>query len=99
MRPLNLITPLTAKIINQPNDYYPRLAVTMGDPGGIGAEVILKALADSSITEGCRLTVFGTRSILENTYQLLQTTEASLVDPESLSVVDIPLDKTTLSQI
>ncbi|XTZ12996.1 MAG: 4-hydroxythreonine-4-phosphate dehydrogenase PdxA [cyanobacterium endosymbiont of Rhopalodia inflata] len=71
----------------------------MGDPGGIGAEVILKALADPSITESCRLTVFGTRSILQNTYQLLQSTGESLVDPDSLSVVDILLDKTTLSQI
>ncbi|BBA79846.1 4-hydroxythreonine-4-phosphate dehydrogenase [cyanobacterium endosymbiont of Rhopalodia gibberula] len=99
MQPLNLTTPLTAKIINQPNSYCLHLAVTMGDPGGIGAEVILKALADPSITENCRLTVFGTRSILKNTYQLLQTTGESLADPESLSVVDIPLDKTTLSKI
>ncbi|MGP0128261.1 MAG: 4-hydroxythreonine-4-phosphate dehydrogenase PdxA [cyanobacterium endosymbiont of Rhopalodia musculus] len=99
MQHLNLTTSLTAKTINEPNSYCPHLAVTMGDPGGIGAEVILKALADPSITESCRLTVFGTRSILHNTYQVLQTTGESLADPESLSVVDIPLDRTTLSQI
>jgi 4-hydroxythreonine-4-phosphate dehydrogenase len=28
----------------------PRLAITLGDPAGIGPEVILKALADPSIT-------------------------------------------------
>lgn len=99
MQPFNLTTQLTNKIINKPNSQCLHLAVTMGDPGGIGAEVILKALADPSITESCRLTVFGTRSILQKTYQLLQSTGESLVDPDSLSVVDILLDKTTLSQI
>ena len=99
MQPLNFTTPLTAKTINQSNSYRFHLALTMGDPGGVGAEIILKALADPSITENCRLTVFGTRSLLQETYQLLQTTEESLADPESLSVVDIPLDRTTLSQI
>ncbi|BAP18325.1 4-hydroxythreonine-4-phosphate dehydrogenase [cyanobacterium endosymbiont of Epithemia turgida isolate EtSB Lake Yunoko] len=99
MQPFNLTDPLTDKIISKPNSQCLHLAVTMGDPGGIGAEVILKALADPSITESCRLTVFGTRSILQNTYQVLQATGESLANPESLSVVDIPLDKTILSQI
>lgn len=99
MQPLNFTTPLTAKTINQSNSYRCHLAVTMGDPGGVGAEIILKALADPSITENCRLTVFGTRSLLQETYQLLQTTGESLADPESLSMVDISLDRTTLSQI
>lgn len=99
MQPFNLTASLTDQIINKPNSQCLHLAVTMGDPGGIGAEVILKALADPSITESCRLTVFGTRSILQNTYQVLQTTGESLANPESLSVVDIPLDKTILSQI
>ena len=99
MQYLNLTTPLTSKTIKKPRSYCPHLAVTMGDPGGIGAEVILKALADPSITRSCHLTVFGTRSILQNTYQLLKATGESLADPESLSVVDISLDKTTLSQI
>lgn len=40
-----------------------RLAIAMGDPAGIGPEVILKALADSSIKENCTLTVIGTRSL------------------------------------
>ena len=29
-------------------DYRPTLAITMGDPAGIGPEVIVKALADPS---------------------------------------------------
>ncbi|WP_267383868.1 4-hydroxythreonine-4-phosphate dehydrogenase PdxA [Cyanobacterium sp. uoEpiScrs1] len=99
MQPLNLKTALKSEIIDRPNSHRLHLAITMGDPGGIGAEIILKALADPSITENCCITVFGTQSILKKNYQLLQTTGESLADPESLSVVDVPLNKTTLSQI
>ncbi len=31
----------------------PRIAITMGDPAGIGPEVILKTLADESVRAGC----------------------------------------------
>ena len=32
-----------------PNDNKPVIGITMGDPAGIGAEVIVKALADPAI--------------------------------------------------
>ncbi|MDB9481336.1 4-hydroxythreonine-4-phosphate dehydrogenase, partial [Dolichospermum circinale CS-537/05] len=35
----------------------PRLVLTLGDPAGIGPEVILKALADPQVTQNCDLTV------------------------------------------
>ena len=69
------------------------LALTIGDPAGIGTEIVLKALTDTSITENCQITVIGTRSIIEFTYQhLLQQgiTKNSLADPDTLSIVDIP---------
>ncbi|MBC7789062.1 MAG: 4-hydroxythreonine-4-phosphate dehydrogenase PdxA [Anaerolineae bacterium] len=37
----------------------PRLAVTLGDPRGIGPEVVAKALADSRVREVCELHVVG----------------------------------------
>lgn len=37
----------------------PRIGITMGDPGGIGAEVIVKALADHSLREEARYIVYG----------------------------------------
>jgi 4-hydroxythreonine-4-phosphate dehydrogenase len=37
----------------------PRIAVTMGDPAGIGPEIVVKALRDSSLRERCRPVVFG----------------------------------------
>ena len=43
----------------------PLLAITMGDPAGIGPEVVLKALADPVLTERCRPLVVGDRQILK----------------------------------
>ncbi|MGK7882788.1 MAG: 4-hydroxythreonine-4-phosphate dehydrogenase PdxA [Crocosphaera sp.] len=77
----------------------PHLALTMGDPASIGPEIILKALSDTTITETCDLTVIGTRSLLEQTYQQLHLQGKPLAHPDTLSIIDIPLDPNTLSQI
>ena len=81
----------------------PSLAITMGDPAGIGPEIILKALTDKSLSQRCEIMVIGNRQLLQFTYEhLLQQTSLTkkdLVDPRSLSVLDIPLkDKITLGQ-
>ncbi len=74
----------------------PRLAITLGDPAGIGPEIILKALADSSVTQGCDLTIIGSRSLLETTCQHLKQNcnleKKRLADPETLSILDLPLE-------
>ncbi|MDR1044858.1 MAG: 4-hydroxythreonine-4-phosphate dehydrogenase PdxA [Candidatus Adiutrix sp.] len=44
----------------------PLLAVTLGDPGGIGPEIAAKALAEKKIYEICRPLIIGTRALLEN---------------------------------
>jgi 4-hydroxythreonine-4-phosphate dehydrogenase len=43
----------------------PIVAVTMGDPAGIGPEVILKALADPEIKKNCRPLILGDWKVLE----------------------------------
>ena len=43
----------------------PRVAITMGDPAGVGPEVALKALREPELYEHCRPVVFGTRAALE----------------------------------
>jgi 4-phospho-D-threonate 3-dehydrogenase / 4-phospho-D-erythronate 3-dehydrogenase len=43
----------------------PVLAITMGDPSGIGPEVVLKALAHTDVFARCRPLVVGDRRILE----------------------------------
>lgn len=49
----------------------PILALTMGDPAGVGPEVIAKAWADPQVHELCRPVVFGHPQILEKAVQLL----------------------------
>ena len=39
--------------------HRPVIGITMGDPSGIGPEIIIKVLSDSSIYEICRPVVFG----------------------------------------
>ena len=72
----------------------PKIALTMGDPAGIGSEVILKALADSEITANCQITVIGDRKLLKATYKhlLTQTNIATkeLANPDNLAIIDCP---------
>ncbi|MBE9047720.1 4-hydroxythreonine-4-phosphate dehydrogenase PdxA [Pleurocapsales cyanobacterium LEGE 10410] len=76
----------------------PSLALTMGDPAGIAPEIILKALADTSLTEECQIMIIGNRHLLQFTYEhLLQQshlTEQDLIDPQALSILDVPLKDT-----
>lgn len=79
----------------------PRLALTLGDPAGIGPEVILKALADSEISKSCDVTIVGSRDLLVEIFTKLKLVENSqpLANPEELSILDVPLDKHTQDEI
>lgn len=46
--------------------FLPLVAVTMGDPVGIGPEILVKALSDSSVFKKCRPLVLGDPKILEH---------------------------------
>ena len=46
-------------------DHRPLLAITMGDPAGIGPEVVLKALLNSGVYKRARPLVVGERQVLE----------------------------------
>jgi 4-hydroxythreonine-4-phosphate dehydrogenase len=43
----------------------PRIAVTLGDPAGIGPEIVLRAVMDARVTECCEPVVVGSRAVLE----------------------------------
>jgi 4-hydroxythreonine-4-phosphate dehydrogenase len=45
-------------------DYRPTIAITMGDPAGIGAEVIVKALADPVLRQKARYIIYGMNELL-----------------------------------
>ncbi|EKQ69222.1 4-hydroxythreonine-4-phosphate dehydrogenase [Leptolyngbyaceae cyanobacterium JSC-12] len=78
----------------------PHLAITFGDPAGIGCEVILKALVDPAIAQACDITLVGSEYLLEKTYhQLVRETDAPLAHPSQLSVLDVGLDEQTETQI
>ena len=46
------------------SDNRPNIAITMGDPAGIGAEVIVKALADVELRARARFIIFGLNEMM-----------------------------------
>ena len=45
-------------------DYRPTIAITMGDPAGIGPEVVVKALADPVLRHKARYIIYGMNELL-----------------------------------
>ena len=72
----------------------PRLAITLGDPAGIGTEVVLKAVSDRSLAD-YDLTLVGNLELLIDRYQQLRQqipAAIELADPADVKVIDVPLD-------
>ena len=75
------------------SDAKPRIAITIGDPAGIGTEIILKALNDSALLVlDAEFTIFGDRRYLGETYNLLRN-HCNLIDPDRLAIIDIPTNE------
>jgi 4-hydroxythreonine-4-phosphate dehydrogenase len=71
----------------------PRLAITLGDPAGIGTEVVLKALSDRSLA-GYDLTLVGNLDLLTDRYQQLRQqipSTVELANPTDLNIINVPL--------
>ncbi len=68
----------------------PVIGITVGDPAGIGPEIVLKAVGDLSISEVCRPVLIGDRRNLE-------WTAAELGLTESLASVDV-IDQANLDK-
>lgn len=58
----------------------PILAITMGDPSGIGPEVVLKTLGHPDIYDRCNPLVIGDRRILERAMSALDTAPLRIED-------------------
>lgn len=77
----------------------PLLAITLGDPAGIGPEVILKALTHAEVFAKCRPLVIGDRRILARTapwlgrslppVEEIDDPAAGLYAPDSLPLLDL----------
>src|SRR6478752_6224036 len=63
----------------------PIVAITMGDPSGVGAEVVLKALVDPELTTLAKWVVVGDTRILKMAGQI---TNATVHDVKSLGSLD-----------
>ena len=57
------------------HDTRPLIAITMGDPAGIGAEVSLKALLDPAVYTICRPLLVGTLGVLAQIRDVLQSAQ------------------------
>jgi 4-phospho-D-threonate 3-dehydrogenase / 4-phospho-D-erythronate 3-dehydrogenase len=47
-----------------------RIGLTMGDPAGVGPEIVLRVINDTAITDRCHLIVFGDAAILRRCAQV-----------------------------
>ena len=84
----------------------PLIAVTMGDPAGVGPEVCLQLIANEAVREFARVVVFGDAGVLSNCARQVGLPEPACVIPEGgwdevcatldePAVLDIPgFDKT-----
>jgi 4-hydroxythreonine-4-phosphate dehydrogenase len=78
----------------------PRLALTLGDPAGVGPEVILKALAEPEFAQSYDVTVVGSQAQLTKTYeQLCQCCRDNFANPEKLKILDINTEDTITTGI
>jgi 4-hydroxythreonine-4-phosphate dehydrogenase len=72
----------------------PAVAITMGDPAGIGAEVILKALRDDALRSGMRPLIVGDRAQLNSMLRELDAryalVEPGASQPGEVEVLDLP---------
>lgn len=76
----------------------PVVGITMGDPSGIGPEIILKALARPRLRSICRPVVFGSPEILDRCcpereprpiFEIVNNPAAASFDKEKICVVEV----------
>jgi 4-hydroxythreonine-4-phosphate dehydrogenase len=59
----------------------PIIAITLGDPAGIGPEIVVKSLSDSKVYDVCQPLVIGDKNVIVNALTICnQTTELHLVE-------------------
>ncbi|MBU1628100.1 4-hydroxythreonine-4-phosphate dehydrogenase PdxA, partial [bacterium] len=64
--------------------HKPTIAITMGDPAGIGPEIVLKALNEKELYELCRPVIIGDLKVLKRTSENL----FSSIDLRKVNIVD-----------
>ncbi|WP_298613580.1 4-hydroxythreonine-4-phosphate dehydrogenase PdxA [uncultured Thermosynechococcus sp.] len=69
------------------------LALTLGDPAGIGPEILLKALAHLPAEVVGQFFISGTQRVLQDTYTRLCQQGQAAIDPAVLQIWEHPLDE------
>lgn len=79
----------------------PVIGITMGDPVGIGPEIILQALRDPLIYKVCRPFVLGDARILESAAECIKSSPdlLSISDPQSARYLYGKIDVMALSEL
>ncbi|MEM9137576.1 MAG: 4-hydroxythreonine-4-phosphate dehydrogenase PdxA, partial [Cyanobacteria bacterium P01_F01_bin.42] len=70
----------------------PKLAISLGDPAGVGPEVILKAVSEPEFEQAADLMVVGNRQVLLKAYDTLSDHQKNIVHPDQLNLIDISTD-------
>ena len=65
-----------------------RIALRMGDPAGVGPELLARAVADKSFAEKCEFVLYGERSVLEEAFRRyapqVKINEVNIVESSNL---------------
>ena len=74
-----------------------KLVISLGDPAGIGTEIILKALGSNYLNKNIRPLLVGCKNNIYTTYsKLIAHGINNIANPINLDIVDIPLEKTII---
>ncbi len=82
------------KRIHTPTTNKNILVISLGDPGGIGTEITLKALGSNSINKKVKPLLVGCKNNIYETYiKLINHGINNIPNPNELDIIDIPLEK------
>lgn len=73
----------------------PRLAITMGDPAGVGPELAVRVLGDARLCTECVPVVYGDRAILERAARIVGASlgSAAIVACSQLDPAEVPFGR------
>jgi len=80
-----------------PSTRKPRLIMTLGDPAGIGPEVVIKTLSSPRFEQRADITVIGDRTTLEAAYSVLS--DSTHRNPNTLNFIDIKAPERIVNSI
>ena len=95
-------------LINNSPSFKPRIAITMGDPAGIGPEIICKALSRAELWEICMPVVFGDHQWMTKTakslslqmaFSTLETSSNSTHSPALFQATNVDLSLTEVGKL